>query len=699
VNAIGVSIIAALSLVCPTYAQLVYGPTPDWVSSDTPVSTGGALVDLDRDGWLDFVVANGNDIYRQKLAVYYNNGDGTLPPTPNWLSQDSEYNGHVSVADVNGDGWMDVAVGLTMQYSGTATARVYLNNGGTLSSLPDWETPDEVAAFHVAFGDVDGDGRPDLAVGTGWPYSGGAPWHNYVYMNVGGVLESTASWLSTDTLDFGDIFFCDANGDGWLDLVGVGEATHTWVYLNDQGVLATTATWHTTDTQDQFSVMGTYGDVNGDGWLDLFTTDNTQLFAMGGYPGNPDLASAGGAASPRGSGNLRRYDGLPGGLFTTTPTWTYFQGYGSAVALVDIDGDGDLDLATGSWWGRTHYFVNDGGLFGAVPNWSSAGTSVVEAICFGDVNNDGLQQTVQSFDVQGPPVQHLFHLPHQPVQQIDQVTVDGLPLGPDEFTADLVHGWVSVGPAPSTSVAVQYTYSVKPDMAVTNWDDVGNYLYYHRVMECPAADPPQPEPVAAAKNRHLSFVPGNAGRQIALRVTLVDLPPPFESREGCKMWVGEPFEVSEQSGDPRGAPAPRFTGANFQATPYCADWGAINLLHLFDDEIVPNALYHVKSIDCECDPSNEADYSPALVITTSKWGDLVGECAVTPCTPPDGTVDFVDIAAIVDKFKNLPAAPIKARTDIAPDLPDRIIDFTDIPSVVEAFRGLPYPYDGPSGCP
>ena len=123
---------ALLLSALPLYAQAIYHTTPDWVSSDTLYGTGAALADLDRDGWLDFVVGNGNDMRRERLAVYYNNGDGTLPNAPDWLADDAAYNSHVSVADVNGDGWPDIAVGVTMDNPGTATARVYLNNAGTL---------------------------------------------------------------------------------------------------------------------------------------------------------------------------------------------------------------------------------------------------------------------------------------------------------------------------------------------------------------------------------------------------------------------------------------------------------------------------------------------------------------------------------------------------------------------------------------
>ena len=43
-----------------------------------------------------------------KVNVYYNNGDGTLPTTASWQSNDFGYNGHLDIADVNGDGNIDI---------------------------------------------------------------------------------------------------------------------------------------------------------------------------------------------------------------------------------------------------------------------------------------------------------------------------------------------------------------------------------------------------------------------------------------------------------------------------------------------------------------------------------------------------------------------------------------------------------------
>ena len=69
------------------------------------------------------------------------------------------------------------------------------------------------------------------------------------------------------------------------------------------------------------------------------------------------------------------------------------------------------------------------------------------------------------------------------------------------------------------------------------------------------------------------------------------------------------------------------------------------------------------------------------------------------CLAPNGTVNFNDISAVVDKFKNKEGAPAKARADIAPQTPQKIVDFDDISAVVEAFRGLSYPYGGLDDCP
>jgi hypothetical protein len=107
----------------------------------------------------------------------------------------------------------------------------------------------------------------------------------------------------------------------------------------------------------------------------------------------------------------------------------------------------------------------------------------------------------------------------------------------------------------------------------------------------------------------------------------------------------------------------------------------------------------VQAIDCICATTAIGNYSSPLQVDTSIWGDVVGNNfdLLVPgrWDPPQGVVDFNDIGAIVDKFRNDTGAPVKARADIAENFPDLIIDFNDISRCVDAFRGDLYPFPGP----
>jgi hypothetical protein len=455
-------LVASSSLLCAAVAaaQVPYNAAPDWISANPAYSTGAAFVDLDRDGHLDIVIADGNDIVRGYVNVYYNDGSGGFSTVADWRSAGVAYHGHLDVADVNGDGWDDVAIAILL--SEGHCAALYLNNNGTLSSTPDWTSEEDVPAFGAAFGDVNGDGRPDLAVATGFAYDTPNQHHNYVYMNVDGALETTASWQSADTHDMQGVLFTDADNDGWLDLAGITARSQTRVYRNLGGALATTPAWQTTDSANQDGIMLAAGDVTGDGWRELFATDNTQL---------------------GGSGRFKQYDGLAGGFYETTYSWSYYDRYGSAVALADVNADGLLDLATGAWWDYTRIFLNDGAGLATSPAWNSDGTSVVEKIVFADVDPACGGELKHTLLLPGDGADTLFYLEHQPIQRILELRVDGLAVEPGEYTYSREYGWIALGQAPQQSVWVRYATSQSLDMLVSNWDsDKGNYLRYNQLM-------------------------------------------------------------------------------------------------------------------------------------------------------------------------------------------------------------------------
>jgi hypothetical protein len=446
----------------------VYPLAPDWSSADMQVSTGAAWADINGDGWLDLVVSNGNDISLQRVVVYFNNGAGALSTSPGWQSADVDYHGHLDVADVNGDGWMDVAVAVLLVPGGRPSAKVYMNSGGTLGTLPAWTAPVSAESFGVAFGDMNADGRPDLAVASGDSYNNG-PRINAVYLNVNGVLSGAVSWQTATTKNFNNCLWVDGDRDGRLDLCYTGSGTDTFVYRNLGTALETTASWRTNDSRNQFALMGVWGDVTGDGRKELFIADNNQINA--------------------GTGRFRRYDGLAAGYFSTSANWTYLDGYTSAMALGDVNNDGTLDLCTGEWFGRTRYFLNTGSGLPAAPTWSNTGTATttVERIVLGDVRNRAVRTEV--LDVVPTAGQRLFFVGRQPIQDVLRVIVDGVELGREQFCWNAENGWVSVGVSGTASVRIVYRASRSLDMAVSNWDNNRpNQVYLNRTAAPCAAD-------------------------------------------------------------------------------------------------------------------------------------------------------------------------------------------------------------------
>jgi hypothetical protein len=120
-------------------------------------------------------------------------------------------------------------------------------------------------------------------------------------------------------------------------------------------------------------------------------------------------------------------------------------------------------------------------------------------------------------------------------------------------------------------------------------------------------------------------------------------------------------------------------------------------VHVFGSAVTPSSSYrvHVLAESCSGIEDHCTAVSPALIVNTTRWGDVE-----IPYNPPSTTTqpDLGDIGALVNKFRSAPGAPIKARAllagtdafgnvNIALDL-----GFDHISVCVDAFRGKPYPH-------
>jgi hypothetical protein len=452
---------ALLLAATPVAGQVPLPVTPNWTSVDSDYSTGAALVDLDRDEWLDLVVANGNDMARQHVVVYYNRKDGTFPTVADWRSNDVDYHGHIAVADINGDGYPDIAVSVYIGAAGfdeRGYVKVYMNHNGVLESTPSWRSADSLYTFSCAFGDLNGDGRPDLAVACGESYGYHAE-QDRVYLNQGGRLDSLPSWKSVQSAYSYDLGWADFDNDGLLDLVFANERGPNVIYRNYGDSLGTVPFWRSTD-QSQYANSLAIGDVNNDGHPDLAVSDNNQL---------------------GGSGHFKVYINS-GGMLSNAPIWSAaFSGMESGIALIDITNDGWRDLIGGGWWEACRVFTNAHGKFGQQPSWTSSTSSVVEAIVAGDIDNAGLDTLRIAYA--GDGARKLFMIPKAPLQNLLSASVGSQVLSYGSYCCDFENGWVSLAipPPPGDSLVLLPVVSHSLDLAVSNWDPtVGNYIFMNK---------------------------------------------------------------------------------------------------------------------------------------------------------------------------------------------------------------------------
>ena len=210
---------------------------------------------------------------------------------------------------------------------------------------------------------------------------------------------------------------------------------------------------------------------------------------------------------------------------------------------------------------------------------------------------------------------------------------------------------------------------------------------------CELSAPPDLD-VVETKNRFLTLTAAQQGQVLAIRVRFVDLPSPYDIFNGATMWVGQPQDVSENGASVEPLPGfPTFKAAALQCSPFFADFGAIGTIQVYHEAIVPGGQFAVQAVLETCDASDEGSFSlPASEVSTSRWSDTVGDCTSFPCSPPEGVVNIIDVAAIVGRFVSDPTSIVKARADLEPACPDLLINISDAMLAVTGFQGLPYPF-------
>ena len=332
--------------------------------------TGISIADLDGDNKPDiaFVNLNGSNT----VSVYRNtgaNGSISFAERVNFPTGGSPYS--LAIKDLDGDGMPDLAV--CNSYNNTGTISIFRNTGS--NGLISFDTKKDYATgigpLSVSIGDLNGDGKPDLVVAN-YMSSTISIFQN---MSTNGTIFFAAK--RDFTVGIGvpvSVSIGDLDGDGKPDLAAVNGGNNSASILRNIGTSGTIAFAPKIDFStgaDPYSVS--IGDLDGDGKPDLAVANkydktasvlrNTSTngtiafapkvdFAIGQGPwniaigdldgdGKPDLATANGLYNTVSVLlNLSASDSI-----SFAPKMDYPVGDDpTSIAIGDLDEDGKPDL-------------------------------------------------------------------------------------------------------------------------------------------------------------------------------------------------------------------------------------------------------------------------------------------------------------------------------------------------------------------
>ena len=324
-------------------------------------------------------------------------------PNPQTLG---EFGYALSLSDVDGDGKAEIAVGVPFEDVGDnpAQGRAYLFSGATGVLILTFDNPEPDAgiffAWTVAMGDVDGDGRAEIAVSaTREDASGGASQGRaHVFSGATGELLDTFDNPNPEIYaQFGNsAAFGDYNGDGTADrALGDPFGDVDGLVAGEVLVLSSgrtdilTAPVPQADAEFGYSVA--MADIDGDGEAEVVVGARLE-----DVDGNVN------------QGRVYVFSGGTGELLYTldTPNPEPDAWFGAAVAMGDMDGDGWADIAVAArledvgeneTQGRVYVFSGATGeliLTIDSPNPQAENGEFGFGLAMGDVDGDGRAEVV-----------------------------------------------------------------------------------------------------------------------------------------------------------------------------------------------------------------------------------------------------------------------------------------------------------------
>lgn len=339
---------------------------------DRPLIAHVSIVDLDRDGQPDILVA---DAAANRVTWLRQEAGGFVEETLAEVAGPA----HLLAVDMDQDGDLDIVVaslGVLFPNNAPIGAVIILENDGR-QAFTSRVILDKVARVaDVRAGDLDGDGDLDLSVAHFGYDDGETRWLE----NLGGwrfeshVLQRLSGPINAEIVDI--------DGDGDLDIVSLvsQEWEEIYVFVNDG--------------RGRFEPRRVFGASNedfGSSWITVVDLDGD---------GDADIVYSNGDAFDYAPPKGRSYNGVQwlenvGGVTFRFHRLADLPGASSPQAA-DMDGDGDLDIVVVSAyndWARPEaqslsWLENDGAMGFTLRDIASAPTHLI-TLAIGDLDGDG----------------------------------------------------------------------------------------------------------------------------------------------------------------------------------------------------------------------------------------------------------------------------------------------------------------------
>ncbi len=344
----------------PVCSEVTFAPAVTYQGTGL-TQTAVRVADLNNDGIQDLVTKVGTS---DSLFVYLGQGNGGFTPGGSVATGVQSIARGIAVADFNGDGEIDIAVGNAL----AGTVSILPGNGDgtfgaryTIASLaPNW----------VTAADVNLDGRIDLLVS---PFGG--PQSLVVHLGNGdGTFAPFSFVIGGGSASQSELAISDVNGDGFPDVLrafgGGGNAPGQVFRGNGNGTFQFTQNFG-----NRFGGAIAAGDLDGD-------TDQDVIIGLIGSLQDPLV------------NNLTIFVGDNSGIFPLTGV-----GYGGttgvlSIALADLNGDGNQDVLSAGGGIPVFGLGNGNGTF--TPQQPIGGGAPAESLDVGDFNGDGWQDVAGS---------------------------------------------------------------------------------------------------------------------------------------------------------------------------------------------------------------------------------------------------------------------------------------------------------------